>query len=57
MEYPDPVTDAEREGHPNTHFNEYHDEREFVVDYRGLEVVTVVQRFNGTGGQAPSGID
>jgi hypothetical protein len=59
MEYPDPVTDAEREEilreHPNTDFNEYHDESEFVVDYRELQVVTVVQRFNGTGGQAPSG--
>jgi hypothetical protein len=51
MEYPEPWTNAEREEilreHPNVTFNEYHDEREFLVDRRGLGTVTVVQRFTG----------
>jgi hypothetical protein len=48
--YPEPWTDSERKEilheYPNTNFNEYHDEREFLVDRRGLETVTVVQRLN-----------
>jgi hypothetical protein len=43
MEYPQPWTDAEREEilreHPNARFDEYHHEREFLVDRRALETV------------------
>ena len=52
MEYPQPWTDAEREEilreAPNATFDEYHHEREFLVDRRRLETVTVAQRFTGT---------
>jgi hypothetical protein len=49
---PQPWTDAEREEilreAPNATFDEYHHEREFLVDRRRLETVTVAQRFTGT---------
>jgi hypothetical protein len=34
--------------HPNATFDEYHHEREFLVDRRRRETVTVAQRFTGT---------
>jgi hypothetical protein len=50
IEYPQPWTDSEREEilreHPNTNFNEYHDEREFLINRRRLRTVTV-QRLTG----------
>jgi hypothetical protein len=52
--YPEPMTDAERQEilreHPYVRFDrsdEYHDEREFLVDRRGLKTVTVLQRLSG----------
>jgi hypothetical protein len=49
VKYPEPYTEAEREEMRlgNIRFDEYHEEREFLVDRRGLGVgaVTVVQRF------------
>ena len=49
IEYPEPWTNSEREEilreHPNTRFDEYHDEREFLVDRRELGTVTIAQQF------------
>jgi hypothetical protein len=49
--YPEPITDAERQEllreHPALLIQEYHDEREFLVDRRQLETVTVALRIEG----------
>src|SRR6516162_10477436 len=54
IEYPEPWTNSEREEilreHPNTRFDEYHDEREFLVDRRELGTVTVAQQFHRPAG-------
>jgi hypothetical protein len=52
MPYAEPLSEEKRAeilgDHPNAHFPEYHDEREYVVDRRQLTRVKVVQRFPET---------
>jgi hypothetical protein len=49
VDYPKPPTQDEIEklkrGHPNVEINEFHEEREYVVDRRHLDAVTVVRRY------------
>jgi hypothetical protein len=54
VSYPEPVSDAERDEllreHPNLQIDEYHEECEFLVDRRKLEMVTVALRIEGGSG-------
>ena len=55
MNYPKPITDQERAGIlrecPDTHFDEYHDEREYLVDRKFLTAVIAV-----SDGLSPAGM-
>jgi hypothetical protein len=58
VDYPKPRTQAEIEklkrGHPNVAVSEFHEEREYVVDRRHLEAVTVVRRYSQIERASPS---
>lgn len=58
VDYPKPQTQAEIEklkrGHPNVAVSEFHEEREYVVDRRHLNAVTVVRRYAQIEGASPS---
>ena len=47
IQYPEPYTEAEREEmlRESISFDEYHHEREFLVDRRELGTVTIAQQF------------
>ena len=45
MSYPEPFTAEERAANARAHFEEFHDEREHIVDRRLLKAVTVVRHF------------
>ena len=47
MSYPEPFTAEERASNASAHFEEFHDEREYIVDRRLLKAVTVVRRLPG----------
>jgi len=49
VDYPEPATQDEIEKlkreHPNADFDEFHEEREYVIDRRHLNAVIVVRRY------------
>src|SRR4051812_29789890 len=57
VEYPKPFTEHEilmlKRDHPTAEIDEYNDEREYVVDRRFLDRVTIVRRYPHIGLIAP----